>query len=145
MKRLLLTAVSVAMTAGTVLAAETASAGAHSSSRSQSCPSYIADKHYFEVDTATLLRRVHLVGHLGRIHCGGADDMQYLVTNQVQRLVLNRDAVVKVLMAEAAGIEDRRIRTRRLPAWLKHDQNMQFFRVTGPNHHVSRFVELYHP
>jgi hypothetical protein len=113
--------------------------------RAETCQQDAATKHYFHADTARVARRVHVVGELAKLNCGGPDDLNYAVTSQVQHLVLRRDAVVKVLKQEPTGLVDRRINQRRLPRWLRHDHNVKIFRVTGPNRHVRRLVEMFHP
>jgi hypothetical protein len=78
------------------------------------------------------------------VHCGGPDDLQYIVTNKAFTGHLLPSAKITVL-SDTNGLAFPSLPQAQLPRWIAHDQFGSIYAVTGPAKAIRDLNEEYHP
>ena len=78
------------------------------------------------------------------VHCGGPDDMQYILTNKPFTGHLLPSAKIKILTF-TNGIQFPALAQAQFPRWVAHDHNSGIYTVAGPFSAIREIDEQYHP
>jgi hypothetical protein len=81
-------------------------------------------------------------GHVVKLHCGGPDDLQYLVQPTAERVSLRSHAKITLLTLEPTFY----IGTlKELNDYLARDEDGDIFLVTGPDSGATALTAMFHP
>jgi hypothetical protein len=83
-------------------------------------------------------------GQTVRVHCGGPDDLQYILTGKRFSGRLLPSAKINVLTF-TNGIQLPRLAESKFPHWVATDRNSGIYAVTGPFKAIRALSEEYHP
>lgn len=127
-------------------AAEAAPQGAHGNPVT-TCQKWAKDHTFVWIAKATGSPRKGLTvtGDMVRVHCGGPDDLQYIVTSKRFTGHLLPSAKIDVLVFGNNGPESRRLAEAKFPHWVATDHNSGIYEVTGSFKAIRGLLELYHP
>jgi hypothetical protein len=85
-----------------------------------------------------------VTGKMVTVHCGGPDDLQYVITGKPFAGHLLPSAKITVL-SDTDGIGFPALAQAQLPRWITHDQFGGIYAVTGPFKAICDLNEEYHP
>jgi hypothetical protein len=85
-----------------------------------------------------------VTGKTVTVHCGGPDDMQYIITDKPFAGHLLPSAKITVL-SDTNGLSFPALRQAQFPRWVAHDQFGSIYAVTGPFKAIRQLNEEYHP
>jgi hypothetical protein len=112
----------------------------------ESCPKWAKTHTFVWIRKASGSARTGLTvtGDKVTVHCGGPDDMQYIVTSKGFTGHLLPPAQITVL-SDANGLTFPRLAEAKLPKWIAHDTFGSIYAVTGPFKAIRDLNEEYHP
>lgn len=90
-------------------------------------------------------RGLTVTGDMIRVHCGGPDDLQYIVTSKHFTGHLLPGAKIDVLVFGKNGPESARLPESKFPHWVATDHSGNRYEVAGPFRAIRGLLELYHP
>jgi|SRR5579859_3453285 len=85
-----------------------------------------------------------VTGDLVKVHCGGPDDLQYIVTNKAFAGHLQHTATINVLTV-GNGIAFPRLAQAKFPHWVATDHSGSIYQVTGKFTAIRALTEQFHP
>lgn len=85
-----------------------------------------------------------VTGRRVTVHCGGPDDLQYIITGKRFAGHLLPSAKITVL-SDTDGIAFPALRQAQLPRWIARDHFGSIYAVTGPFKAIRDLNEQYHP
>lgn len=133
-------------TCGAVAQAAVASGHGVAGTPVQDCHKWARTHTFVWIAKATGTARTGLTvsGDLVKVHCGGPDDLQYIITNKAfTGHVLGTAKITVVTFAN--GVQSRPLPLARFARWIRHDSTGRIFVVTGPFKAIRGLNEQYHP
>jgi hypothetical protein len=124
------------------------SASVPPSNRNVSSPNVCAKGASFRFIQIDYLRfgggsqRSSATGHIVKLHCGGPDDLQYLVQPTAETISLHSHAKITLLTLEPTFY----IGTlKELNDYLARDEDGNIFLVSGPDSGATALTAMFHP
>jgi hypothetical protein len=141
----LLAAGSLAAGSATALAAPAAGHGTPGVPN-EACQKWAKTHTFVWIAKATGNYRTGLTvtGKTVTVHCGGPDDLQYIVTSKPFAGHLLPSAKITVL-SDTSGVGFPALAQAGLPRWIRHDHFGSIYAVTGPFKAISALNEEFHP
>jgi hypothetical protein len=112
----------------------------------ESCRTWARTHTFAWIRTAKGSPRAGLTvtGKMVTVHCGGPDDMHYVITGKPFAGHLLPSARITVL-SDASGISFPALRQSQFPRWIAHDHFGSIYAVTGHFKAIRELHEEYHP
>jgi hypothetical protein len=120
-------------TGGAVAHAAVTSAHGSAGTPVQNCRKWARSHTFVWINKAkgTVRTGLTVTGDMVTVHCGGPDDLQYIITNKpFTGHVLGSAKITVVTFAN--GVQFRPLPLAQFARWIRHDSAGKIFAVTGP-------------